>query len=125
MPAESSTLAPAQRVRHWRVYLVVWKFHRLLGLVGDHHRQLNVVFHERSSGREICRQPVFEKDASATGNSPMRSRAPLAPRTLSAARGPQTLSPGTVRNYLSEAMGKLGATNRVAAARVARERGWL
>ncbi len=35
------------------------------------------------------------------------------------------LSEGTVRNYLSEAMGKLGATNRVAAARVARERGWL
>jgi two-component system response regulator DesR len=35
------------------------------------------------------------------------------------------LSDGTVRNYLSEAMGKLGATNRVAAARVARDRGWL
>ena len=35
------------------------------------------------------------------------------------------LSDGTVRNYLSEAMGKLGATNRVAAARIARERGWL
>ena len=31
--------------------------------------QLNVVFHERSSGREICRQPVFEPDASATGTS--------------------------------------------------------
>lgn len=36
-----------------------------------------------------------------------------------------SLSEGTVRNYLSEAMGKLGATNRVAAARTARERGWL
>ena len=35
------------------------------------------------------------------------------------------LSDGTVRNYLSEAMGKLGAANRTAAARVARERGWL
>ena len=35
------------------------------------------------------------------------------------------LSEGTVRNYLSEAMGKLGATNRVAAARIARDRGWL
>lgn len=35
------------------------------------------------------------------------------------------LSDGTVRNYLSEAIGKLGATNRVAAARLARERGWL
>jgi two-component system response regulator DesR len=35
------------------------------------------------------------------------------------------LSDGTVRNYLSEAIGKLGVTNRTAAARVARERGWL
>ncbi|MEZ5118239.1 MAG: response regulator transcription factor [Candidatus Nanopelagicales bacterium] len=35
------------------------------------------------------------------------------------------LSEGTVRNYLSEAMRKLGATNRTAAARQARERGWL
>jgi two-component system response regulator DesR len=35
------------------------------------------------------------------------------------------LSDGTVRNYLSEAIGKLGATNRVAAARLARDRGWL
>jgi len=35
------------------------------------------------------------------------------------------LSEGTVRNYLSEAIGKLNATNRVDAARIARERGWL
>ena len=35
------------------------------------------------------------------------------------------LSEGTVRNYLSEAMRKLGAPNRTAAARLARERGWL
>lgn len=35
------------------------------------------------------------------------------------------LSEGTVRNYLSEAMNKLGASNRVEAARIAREKGWL
>jgi two-component system, NarL family, response regulator DesR len=35
------------------------------------------------------------------------------------------LSEGTVRNYLSEAMSKLGAGNRVEAARIARTRGWL
>lgn len=35
------------------------------------------------------------------------------------------LSHGTVRNYLSEATGKLGADNRIEAARIARERGWL
>ena len=35
------------------------------------------------------------------------------------------LSEGTVRNYLSEAITKLGAANRVDAARIARARGWL
>jgi two-component system, NarL family, response regulator DesR len=35
------------------------------------------------------------------------------------------LSEGTVRNYLSEAIGKLGAANRTEAARIARHRGWL
>jgi two-component system response regulator DesR len=35
------------------------------------------------------------------------------------------LSEGTVRNYLSEAIAKLGAANRVDAARIARSRGWL
>jgi two-component system response regulator DesR len=35
------------------------------------------------------------------------------------------LSEGTVRNYLSEAIAKLGAANRVDAARLARHKGWL
>ena len=35
------------------------------------------------------------------------------------------LSEGTVRNYLSEAIAKLGAANRTDAARIARSRGWL
>jgi two-component system, NarL family, response regulator DesR len=35
------------------------------------------------------------------------------------------LSEGTVRNYLSESIGKLGARNRVEAARLARQKGWL
>ena len=35
------------------------------------------------------------------------------------------LSEGTVRNYLSEAISKLGVTNRVEAARLARQKGWL
>lgn len=35
------------------------------------------------------------------------------------------LSEGTVRNYLSEAIGKLGARNRAEAARLARQKGWL
>lgn len=35
------------------------------------------------------------------------------------------LSEGTVRNYLSEAVGKIGGRNKVDAARIARVKGWL
>ena len=35
------------------------------------------------------------------------------------------LSQGTVRNYLSEAIGKLGVGNRIEASRLARQKGWL
>lgn len=35
------------------------------------------------------------------------------------------LSPGTVRNYLSSAMGKVGGSTRVEAARAAERQGWL
>jgi len=35
------------------------------------------------------------------------------------------LSEGTVRNYLSEAIAKLNATNRIDAARIAQQKGWL
>jgi two-component system response regulator DesR len=62
---------------------------------------------------------------------------PLSPRerdVLGAARDGSTvtdiagllhLSDGTVRNYLSSAIGKTGARNRLEAARVATENGWL
>ena len=36
-----------------------------------------------------------------------------------------SLSGGTVRNYLSEAIDKLGASNRIEAAKIARAKGWL
>ena len=39
--------------------------------------------------------------------------------------GELRLSEGTVRNYLSEAISKLGASNRIDAARIARAKGWL
>ena len=35
------------------------------------------------------------------------------------------LSEGTVRNYLSAAISKLGVSNRVEATRLARQKGWL
>ncbi|GAB2742371.1 response regulator transcription factor [Amycolatopsis magusensis] len=36
-----------------------------------------------------------------------------------------SLSPATVRNYLSNAIGKVGARNRIDAIRIARDAGWL
>ena len=39
--------------------------------------------------------------------------------------GALNLSQGTVRNYLSEAIGKLGVNNRIEAFRLARQKGWL
>ena len=42
-----------------------------------------------------------------------------------AAHARLSLSQGTVRNYLSEAIGKLGVGNRIEAYRLARQKGWL
>lgn len=36
-----------------------------------------------------------------------------------------SLSPATVRNYLSSAISKVGGHNRIDAIRVARQNGWL
>ena len=36
-----------------------------------------------------------------------------------------SLNDGTIRNYISEAISKLGANNRIDAARIARDKGWL
>jgi two-component system response regulator DesR len=64
-------------------------------------------------------------------------RNPFTPRELSVLRlaaegasGPEiakelSLSPGTVRNYLSNAMNKTGARTRIDAIRIATESGWL
>jgi len=46
-------------------------------------------------------------------------------RSSSEIAGELRLSEGTVRNYLSEAISKLGAANRIEAARLARTKGWL
>lgn len=75
--------------------------------------------------------PELAADAISTGDSPLTVReaellglaANGAPVAEIAER--VSLTPGTVRNYLSAATAKLGAENRHAAARMARERGWL
>ncbi|WP_433546790.1 response regulator [Streptomyces sp. CA-294286] len=75
--------------------------------------------------------PELAADAIAAGDSPLTVReaevlelaAHGAPIAEIAARA--ALSQGTVRNYLSSAASKLGAENRHAAVRLARERGWV
>ena len=65
------------------------------------------------------------------------TKKPLSPKEMSVLKlssdGPKTreiaqqlsLSDGTVRNYLSEAISKLDATNRVDAVHIAKQKGWL
>ena len=45
--------------------------------------------------------------------------------TIEDVAGKLYLSEGTVRNYLSTAIKKLGTRNRVEAARLAEKKGWL
>jgi two-component system response regulator DesR len=75
--------------------------------------------------------PALAAETLATGESPLTARER---DVLSVARGGGTvadiakvlfLSDGTVRNYLSSAIGKTGARTRAEAARVAEQRGWL
>ena len=65
-----------------------------------------------------------------SGRSADRPRAPCAAaggrgRTASEIAEQLGLSHGTVRNYLSECIGKLGVANRIEAYRLARQKGWL
>lgn len=75
--------------------------------------------------------PALAAAALADGESPLT---PREAEVLAAARGAAPvadlaetlhLSQGTVRNYLSSAMQKLGAHSRAEAVRVAEDKGWL
>lgn len=82
-----------------------------------------------SGGRYV--DPELAADAIAAGDSPLTAReadvlelaADGAPVEEIADRA--ALAPGTVRNYLSSAVAKLGVTNRHEAVRVARAKGWV
>ncbi len=75
--------------------------------------------------------PALASAALSEGNNPLTERE----REVLAAAAPGAsiaeiadrlaLSDGTVRNYLSTAIQKLGVRNRVEAARLAEEKGWL
>jgi two-component system, NarL family, response regulator DesR len=82
-----------------------------------------------AGGRHV--DPELAADAIAAGDSPLTPReadvlelaadgAPIEEIALRA-----SLSPGTVRNYLSSAVTKLGAANRHDACAIARRMGWL
>jgi two-component system response regulator DesR len=75
--------------------------------------------------------PGLAASALAEGESPLTARehdvllAARSHATVADIAGTLFLSPGTVRNYLSSAMQKLGAPTRAEAVRRAEDKGWL
>src|SRR2546428_114945 len=85
----------------------------------------------RGAAGERVVDPVLAAAALAEGASPLSERER---EVLSVSAGGLTiheiaaglsLSEGTVRNHLSQAIQKVGARNRAEAARMAEEKGWL
>ena len=85
----------------------------------------------RVSRGERVVDPELVATAMETGSTPLTTRE--ADVLRAAASGISTdqiasrlsLSPATVRNYLSNAISKVGARNRIDAIRIARDAGWL
>ena len=75
--------------------------------------------------------PDLALSALSSGNNPLTSRerevlsASLFGASLAEIAARLYLSEGTIRNHLSTAMQKLGAQNRMEAARLAEQKGWL
>lgn len=75
--------------------------------------------------------PTLATDSLVFGDSPLTERETDVLRAardgagVAAIAGRVFLSEGTVRNHLSSAIGKTGATNRAEAVRIAEENGWL
>ena len=93
-------------------------------------RELAVAIRRTAAGERVV-DPLLAVQALSDGDSPLSSRE--AEVLLSTADGSSVaevaqrlfLSEGTVRNHLSAAIQKLNARNRMEAARIAREKGWL
>jgi two-component system, NarL family, response regulator DesR len=83
-----------------------------------------------AAGKRVV-DPMLVADALETGSSP------LTPREVDVLRAAAdglsvdgiathlSLSPATVRNYLSNSIGKVGGRNRIDAIRIARNAGWM
>jgi len=92
--------------------------------------QLAVAIRRALAGERVV-DPTLATAALSEGANPLseRERAVLAAAasgaSIAAIASQLYLSEGTVRNYLSVAIQKLEAHNRVEAARIAEEKGWL
>jgi two-component system response regulator DesR len=92
--------------------------------------QLATAIRRAVAGERVI-DPTLAMVALSAGNNPLteRERAVLAAAkrgaSISEIAASLFLSEGTVRNYLSVAIQKLGARNRIEAARLAEQKGWL
>jgi two-component system, NarL family, response regulator DesR len=92
--------------------------------------QLAAAIRRAMAGERVV-DPALATAALSEGNNPLteRERDVLVAATSGASIADiaesLVLSDGTVRNYLSVAIQKLGARNRVEAARIAEQKGWL
>ncbi|MFI6539913.1 response regulator [Nonomuraea sp. NPDC050547] len=74
---------------------------------------------------EIAASALTENDCPLTTRELEVLRAARSGHSIDWIAGQVHLAPGTVRNYLSSAMGKIGVSSRHAAARRAWEQGWI
>lgn len=92
--------------------------------------QLAVGIRRVMAGERVV-DPELALTALSEGDNPLTPRerevlaASLDGTSIAGIAGRLVVSEGTVRNHLSEAIQKLGARNRVEAARIAQQRGWL
>ncbi len=93
-------------------------------------RQLAEAVRRVHAGLRVV-DPSLATESLLEGASPLTERErdvlrlALRGGTVASIAGTVHLSPGTVRNHLSAAIGKTGTSTRAEAARVAEERGWL
>jgi two-component system response regulator DesR len=92
--------------------------------------ELALAIRRAMTGERVI-DPVLAASALSEGNNPLTERecevlaATADGSSVADVASKLHLSEGTVRNYLSEAIQKLDARNRIEAAQIAREKGWL
>jgi two-component system, NarL family, response regulator DesR len=92
--------------------------------------QLAIAIRRVMAGERVV-DPALAAAALSEGDNPLTERehevlaATARGESITRIAATLSLSEGTVRNYLSEAIQKLGARNRVEAARIAERQGWL